>query len=222
MVATKGVEEYPVPELPSGPNAARGKDDGSLGERGARTRDAILDAARQLFLERGYGGTRISNITEACGISRAGFYTYFEDKHAVFDLLGQTAYDDILSVISLWENLPRPATQDDVLNWVRTYFKFMDVHGAFVLSSAHSAPTDETFRASSQRMQMRVAFLLGVGLRSRQASPDAAPEALGLATMALLDRSWYYCQGSDLPVDPAEMTQTVASMIYGTIGTTTA
>ena len=36
--------------------------------RGERTRSAILDASRRLFLERGYAGTPINAITEACGI----------------------------------------------------------------------------------------------------------------------------------------------------------
>jgi TetR/AcrR family transcriptional regulator len=217
MVAAKSVVDFPTPAEPVGPSAARGKDDGSLGERGARTRDAILSAARQLFLERGYDGTKISHITQACGISRAGFYTYFEDKHEVFDLLGQTAYNDILMVVSVWENLPRPASRANVRDWVRAYFRFMDAHGAFILAASHSAPTDEAFRATRQRMQLRVAFLLGVSLRSRQTEPDLAPEALGLATMALLDRSWWYCRASDLPVGQAEMIESVTSMLLGTI-----
>ncbi|WP_459959875.1 TetR/AcrR family transcriptional regulator, partial [Mycobacterium avium] len=56
--------------------------------RGERTRSAILDASRRLFLERGYAGTPINAITEACGISRAGFYTYFKDKREIFNVLG--------------------------------------------------------------------------------------------------------------------------------------
>lgn len=59
---------------------------------------AILDASRALFFDRGYAGTRINNITDARGISRAGFCTYFRDKREVFDLLGATAYREILEV----------------------------------------------------------------------------------------------------------------------------
>jgi AcrR family transcriptional regulator len=192
--------------------------DGSLGPRAARTRNTILEACRTLFLDRGYAGTRINNITDACGISRAGFYTYFRDKREVFNIIGETAYHEILQIVNQWESIPRPCTHDDVANWVRAYFAFMDTHGAFILSSAQSAPNDEGFRATSKRMQMRVAWLLGVSLRSHQRNPTDAPEALGLATMAMLDRSWYHCRVQELPVDDEDMIRTVAEMIMSTFG----
>ncbi|MCW2903679.1 MAG: transcriptional regulator, TetR family [Streptosporangiaceae bacterium] len=192
--------------------------DGSLGRRAARTRNAIMEACRTLFLDRGYAGTRINNITDACGISRAGFYTYFRDKREVFNIIGETAYHDILEIVNEWETIARPCTLDDVADWVRDYFAFMDVHGAFILSSAQSAPNDEEFRASSKRMQMRVAWLLGVNLRSHQGDPTDAPEALGLATMAMLDRSWYHCRVQELPVDDEDMIRTVAELITSTFG----
>src|SRR5277367_2053611 len=58
-----------------------------LGPRATRTRDRILAASRELFLKHGYAGTRIGQITAECGISRAGFYTYFRDKQEIFNAL---------------------------------------------------------------------------------------------------------------------------------------
>jgi len=193
---------------------------GQLGERALRTRQSILDAACQLFLDRGYAGTRINNITDACGISRAGFYTYFADKHEVFNVIGEAAYRDILEVIGRWEQMPTPCTLGDVDGWVREYFGFMDVHGAFIFASAHSAPNDDDSRATSRRIHMRVALLLGTGLRRRQVEPTDSPESLGLATMAMLDHSWFNCRVRRLPVEDGDMIRTVASMIFKSIRTT--
>src|ERR1700712_2443793 len=96
--------------------------------RGERTRSAILDASRRLFLERGYAGTPINAITEACGISRAGFYTYFKDKREIFNVLGQTAYHDARAVIAEWAQATEPFGPAEVLAWVGHYFDYMDVH----------------------------------------------------------------------------------------------
>src|ERR1700755_3608398 len=82
--------------------------------RGERTRAAILNASRRLFLERGYAGTPINAITEACGISRAGFYTYFKDKREIFNVLGETAYHDVLTVIAEWDDADEPFGPADV------------------------------------------------------------------------------------------------------------
>lgn len=186
----------------------------ALGWRAQRTRETILDASRKLFLERGYAGTRINNITDACGISRAGFYTYFKDKREVFNFLGQTAYDDILAVIARWDDMPAEPSLSDIHAWVEDYFAFMDRHGAFIFSSAQSAPTDEDVRTLSRRMQLRVAFLLGMHLRSRQADPTSAPEALGLTAMAALDRSWFLVSVQDLGVAREDVVQAISSIIH--------
>jgi AcrR family transcriptional regulator len=190
----------------------------AFGPRAARTRAAIVAATRALFLERGYAGTRIANITDACGISRAGFYTYFKDKREIFDVLGETAYRDVLDVVGEWDELPSPCTSADVRGWVRRYFAYLDRQGAFILA-AQSGPPDEEVRASSSRMQMRVAWLLGVGLRNRQTTPTDAPEALGLATQSLLDRTWYHSRVQRLPVDDEDLITAVTSMIVSTLGT---
>jgi AcrR family transcriptional regulator len=185
---------------------------GTLGWRATRTRQLILEASQKLFLERGYAGTRINNITDACNISRAGFYTYFPDKRAVFNALGEFAYHEVLAVIRLWETMPRPCSDADVEHWVRRYFELMDTHGAFILS-AQSGPDDDELRTASTRMQMRVCFLLGVSLRSRQRAPTEAPEALGMAVQALLDRSWHQARAQHLPVDYEDVVTTVTRMI---------
>ena len=195
-------------------------DDGALGWRAARTREAILDATRQLFLDQGYAGTRINNITDACGISRAGFYTYFKDKREVFEVLGASAYRDTIEVVNRWDSLPRPCTQADVESWIRQYFALLDRHGAFIFASAQSAPTDEEFRASARRLQMRGGWLLGMALRSRQPQPTDAPEALGLAVQAMLDRSWYQCRVQKLPVDEDDMIRTVTALVAAGLETT--
>jgi AcrR family transcriptional regulator len=190
--------------------------DAQLGWRAARTRAAILSAAKKLFLELGYAGTRINNITDACGISRAGFYTYFRDKREIFNTLGEATYHELIAVIGEWDRIPRDCTQDDVEAWVRRYFAFMDEHGAFMLS-AQSGPADEDVRVASERMQMRVVWLLGVQLRNRQRTPTQAPEALGVAVQAMMDRCWFLGQAQRLPLDESDLTRTIAGLVMAVL-----
>jgi hypothetical protein len=119
--------------------------------------------------------------------------------------------------MSRWDELPRPGTRADVESWVRQYFRHLDQHGAFNFS-AQSAPTDDDVREASKRLQMRVGWLLGTSLRRRQPVPTETPEALGLATQAMLDRSWFQIRAQGLPVAEDDMIATVASIIAGLIG----
>jgi AcrR family transcriptional regulator len=180
------------------------------GGRGERTRSAILAASGRLFLQRGYAGTPINAITEACGISRAGFYTYFKDKREIFNVLGKTAYRDALTVISLWANAEEPFGPADIRAWVGHYFDYMDLHGAFVLASAHSAPDDDAFRLSRNRMVTRASWKLGQAIAG---DGTHSPDVVGAAVMGLLDRAWYTVHQQTVAVDRDEMIAVVAEMI---------
>src|SRR4051794_470703 len=43
--------------------------------------DEIVDVAAELFRERGFRGTRLDDVAERLGVTRAALYYYFEDKN---------------------------------------------------------------------------------------------------------------------------------------------
>jgi TetR/AcrR family transcriptional regulator len=184
-----------------------------------RTRDLILEQSKQLFLELGYGGTRIENITEACGISRAGFYTYFPSKRDVFLVLGETTYREISLVVDQFENLPNPCGPVELDTWVRSYFEFMDMHGAFMLGAAQTGPRDEDVRETVRQLHPRTARRLGKMIRAHQSSPHGDETAMGLTVLAMLDRAWYFCHGARFPVDEDALIATVVEVIVSLLGT---
>ena len=55
--------------------------------KGERTRQAILQAAYELFLENGYAATSVRQIAERSGLALGGIYNHFENKEAIFSEL---------------------------------------------------------------------------------------------------------------------------------------
>ncbi len=56
----------------------------SLTPKGARTRQALLRSAREVFEREGYAGASVSQIGRRCGVSQGTFYQYFRNKEQVF------------------------------------------------------------------------------------------------------------------------------------------
>ena len=59
-------------------------------EQGEERKQQLLEAAEELFTERGYGATRISDICAAAGVAKGLFYWYFPTKESLFAELVRT------------------------------------------------------------------------------------------------------------------------------------
>lgn len=68
-----------------------------LTAKGRQTRQAIEQAARKLFAERGFHGTTLADITSAAGKSPAVFYRYFADKEDLLAALAESFLHEVVT-----------------------------------------------------------------------------------------------------------------------------
>ena len=75
-------------------------------------RRALLDAAYELFLERGPAKTSVEDITTRAKVAKGTFYLYFPDKNAVTQaLLGRVSYqllDEACAALDMMEAASAP------------------------------------------------------------------------------------------------------------------
>ena len=62
-------------------------------------RDRILQAAEQLFAQKGYAATAVHEITDAAGVNRALLYYYFEDKHSLYAAVIDTGIAEFMRML---------------------------------------------------------------------------------------------------------------------------
>ena len=83
----------------------------TLSAKGRQTRDALAQAARKLFAERGFHGTTLGDITAAAGKSPAAFYRYFTDKEDLLAALAESFLHEVVAPSGL--SVPLPESPDD-------------------------------------------------------------------------------------------------------------
>ena len=83
------------------------------------TARAILDAARQLFVEEGYRNVSIRKIADRIGYSPAAIYSYFESKDEIFLALAEEGFHMLLASGS---GARETAVQHGPLDCIRAVF----------------------------------------------------------------------------------------------------
>jgi AcrR family transcriptional regulator len=106
-----------------------GADGRALRERGARTRQKLLDAAEQVFADVGYHDASIVKITEAAGVAQGTFYLYFESKKQVFDELVRDLNRRVRHAMKAASSKGRTRLEAEVLGFA-AYFRFTAEHKA--------------------------------------------------------------------------------------------
>jgi AcrR family transcriptional regulator len=120
----------------------------TLTPKGRQTRDAIEQAARKLFAERGFHGTTLGDITSAAGRSPAVFYRYFADKEDLLAALAESFLHDIVAPSGA--SVALPASPDDgefFVSVVTGYWNMFKQNIGIMIAVAQLATTQQRFAA---------------------------------------------------------------------------
>jgi AcrR family transcriptional regulator len=85
---------------------------------------ALLDSGREVFVRRGYHGTRVDDIASAAGVSHGAFYRYFRNKDHLARVLTVQAMQ---TVSTAFEEVPALAVENGtngraaLRRWLRRY-----------------------------------------------------------------------------------------------------
>lgn len=80
---------------PEGVPDLRGSAERAPGERGRSNREALEEAAWEVFSETPYRHVRVAEIAARAGVSMGTFYSYFDSKEALFRVAAARALEDM-------------------------------------------------------------------------------------------------------------------------------
>lgn len=140
-----------------------------LTAKGRQTRQAIEQAARKLFAERGFHGTTLADITSAAGKSPAVFYRYFADKEDLLAALAESFLHDVVAPSGLSLHLP-DSPQDDAFfaSVVTGYWNMFKQNIGIMIAVSQLAATQQRFAAVQNEFRRFGVDIVAASVRRAQ------------------------------------------------------
>jgi AcrR family transcriptional regulator len=82
------------------------------------TAQRILDAAEDLFAEKGYSATSLGDVADRVGIRSPSLYNHFKNKEALYQAVLDRLLEDFSAPLAELDS--GPVTQERVMNWLDT------------------------------------------------------------------------------------------------------
>jgi AcrR family transcriptional regulator len=159
-------------------------------------RNAILDAAADVFARKGYAAARIIEVARAAGVGKGTIYEYFPSKEAlffaVFEAMMQTAGEEIAALAQELEGSFDERMRYLSDRMIQTWLDQLDVY-ALVMefwSATASSPGRDRFKAVFQEGYRHLRSVVGGLIRDAQRTGAVAPACDARQVAAGLVGTW--------------------------------
>ena len=144
-----------------------------LTARGQATRDKLVSAARSVFAERGFAGTRMGDLADAAGVSHGTVYTYFDTKEDVL----LAVLDDVRA--DLTDAMTQPRLRDPIARVQaanRAYLDGYRTHAQLLQVAQEASAGDSRFADVLLDLRRTHVARVAAAIRKLQNENLAAPD----------------------------------------------
>jgi len=138
------------PEDSAGLHAGRAGGRRLLTARGLRTREKLVEAAREVFATTPFRDARLIDITAAAGTATGSFYTYFDDKEEIFREVATTVLAELSAAPLLGDEYADSDDVERIAASTRQYF-LACLRNARLVHSMEQLAVSDTQVNSSRR-----------------------------------------------------------------------
>jgi len=197
-------------------------------ERAAGRRAAIIEAAMEEFIARGFAATRLDDVANRAGVAKGTIYLHFKDKEALFEELIRTAIVPLVNRLAAGPPPVGGSVRDMVEGFARTFIHEVTTtrRGDIVRLIVAEGPrfpeiADFYYRevVSKGLAGMRAAIELGIA-RGEIRHQDLAKFPQILIAPAMIAVIWQSLFARHAPLDAIDMFRVHLDLIFGERRTT--
>jgi AcrR family transcriptional regulator len=225
--AAKRANRRPSAKPSAGPAPAP-KPAANRAERAAERRGAIIEAAMDEFIARGFAATRLDDVAKRAGVAKGTIYLHFKDKESMFEELIRTAIVPLVVRLSSSPPPPGASVRDMVEGFAENFIKEVattrrgDIVRLIVAEGPRfPAVADFYYREVVSRglAGMRALIELGIA-RGEIKQKNLARFPQILVAPAMIAVIWQSLFSKHAPLDALEMFRVHLDLIFGERSTT--
>ena len=195
----------------------------SRAERAAERRGAIIEAAMDEFIARGFAATRLDDVARRAGVAKGTIYLHFKDKELMFEELIRTAIVPLVVRLGSTPPPPGASVRDMVEGFAKTFIQEVattrrgDIVRLIVAEGPRfPAVADFYYREVVARglAGMRALIELGIA-RGEIQHKNLARFPQILVAPALIAVIWQSLFSKHAPLDALEMFRVHLDLIFG-------
>jgi AcrR family transcriptional regulator len=194
----------------------------SRAERAAERRAAIIDAALDEFIARGFTATRLDDVAKRAGVAKGTIYLHFKDKESMFEELIRTALVPLIGRL----HAPPPiggSVRDTIEGFARSFVQ--EVAGTrrgdivrLIVAEGPRFPSiaDFYYREVVSRGLAAMCALIELGVaRGEIAHKNLAAFPQIVVAPAIVTVIWQSLFSRHAPLDATEMLRVHLDLIFG-------
>jgi AcrR family transcriptional regulator len=177
---------------PAGPRRSD-QPSGPRSSKAIRTRERLVEAAKEIFEERGFLEARISDIAKRAGQAHGSFYYYFDSKEEVFREVAAAIDERLFAplddvILAQTRLAPRQRIREAMRRHFESYRREARIMGLIEHVSRYDPEVNAMRLARHQRYTERVAETIRQLQRRKLADPKLDPMVTAAALGALTYR----------------------------------
>jgi len=166
------------------------KPSGPRSSKAVRTRQRLIDAAKEIFEEHGFLDARISDIADRAGQSHGSFYYYFDSKEAVFREVAAAIDDQLFAplqdvILAQSQLPPRQRIREAMRRYFESFRREARILSLIEQVSSYDSEISAMCLARHQRHTEQVAETILQLQRRKLADPKLDPAVAAAALGAL-------------------------------------